>query len=157
MRSSFVAELQHNQIRSIYCNMSNENIITSLYIGNTEQGPPCVFARILRRTKGSELEALRKNLCKNNQLQKNDFVVRAADRSLFFLFQYKLNTAVCQAPDAKYPDATKRSAVKSGYFAAASVQPVRIHYLKLTEHFAPVPKRHCPFLGYLRCCQIQSL
>ncbi len=30
---------------------------------------------------------LRKNLCKNNQLQKNDFVVRAADRSLYFLFQ----------------------------------------------------------------------
>ncbi|WP_455526506.1 hypothetical protein [Huintestinicola sp.] len=64
--------------------------------------------------------ALRKKLCKNNQLQKNDFVVRAADRLLFFLFQYKLNTAVCQAPDAKYPDATERSAVKSGYFAAAS-------------------------------------
>ena len=102
-------------------------------------------------------QALRKNLCKNNQLQKNDFVVRAAARSLSFLFQYKLNTAVCQATDAKYPDATERSAVKSGYFAAASVQPVRIHYLKLTEHFAPVPKRHCPFFGYLRCCQIQSL
>ena len=101
--------------------------------------------------------ALRKKLCKNNQLQKNDFVVRAADRSLFFLFQYKLNTAVCQATDAKYPDATERSAVRSGYFAAASVQPVRIHYLKLTEHFAPVPKRHCPFFGYLRCCRIQSL
>ena len=83
-------------------------------------------------------EALRKNLCKNNQPQKNDFVLRAADRSLYFLFQYKLNTAVCQAPDAKYPDTTERSAVKSGYFAAASVQPVRIHYLKLTEHFAPV-------------------
>ena len=33
------------------------------------------------------LQALRKKLCKNNQLQKNDFVVRAADRSLFFLFQ----------------------------------------------------------------------
>ena len=47
-----------------------------------------------------------------------DFVVRAADRSLSFLFQYKLNTAVCQASDAKYPDATKRSAVKSGFFAA---------------------------------------
>ena len=62
--------------------------------------------------------ALRKKLCKNNQLQKNDFVVRAADRSLSFLFQYKLNTAVCQATDAKYPDATERSAVKSGYFAA---------------------------------------
>jgi len=64
------------------------------------------------------IKALRKNLCKNNQLQKNDFVVRAADWSLSFLFQYKLNTAVCQAPDAKYPDATERSAVKSGYFAA---------------------------------------
>ena len=101
--------------------------------------------------------ALRKNLCKNNQLQKNNFVLRVADRSLSFLFQYKLNTAVCQAPDAKYPDATERSAVKSGYFAAASVQPVRIHYLKLTEHLAPVPKRHCPFFGYLRCCRIQSL
>ena len=62
--------------------------------------------------------ALRKNLCKNNQLQKNDFVLRAADLSLYFLFQYKLNTAVCQAPDAKYPDATERSAVKSRYFAA---------------------------------------
>ena len=61
---------------------------------------------------------LRKKLCKNNQLQKNEFVVRAADRSLSFLFQYKLNTAVCQAPDAKYLDATERSAVKSGYFAA---------------------------------------
>ena len=61
--------------------------------------------------------ALRKNLCKNNQPQKKDFVVRAADRSLSFLFQYKLNTAVCQIPDAKYPDATERSAVKSGYFA----------------------------------------
>ena len=101
--------------------------------------------------------ALRKNLCKNNQLQKNNFVLRVADRSLSFLFQYKLNTAVCQAPDAKYPDATERSAVRSGYFAAVSVQPVRIHYLKLTEHFAPVPKRHCPFFGYLRCCQIRSL
>ena len=98
-----------------------------------------------------------KKLCKNNQPQKNDFVLRAADQSLSFLFQYKLNTAVCQAPDAKYPDATERSAVKSGYFAAASVQPVRIHYLKLTEHLAPVPKRHCPFFGYLRCCQIQCL
>ena len=76
-------------------------------------------------------KALRKKLCKNNQLQKNDFVVRAAERSLSFLFQYKLNTAVCQAPDAKYPDATERSAVRSGYFAAALVQPVRIHYLKL--------------------------
>ena len=86
-----------------------------------------------------------KKLCKNNQPQKNDFVLRAADQSLSFLFQYKLNTAVCQAPDAKYPDATERSAVKSEYFAAASVQPVRIHYLKLTEHLAPVPKRHCPF------------
>ena len=32
-------------------------------------------------------EVLRKKLCKNNQLQKNDFVVRAADRSLSFLFQ----------------------------------------------------------------------
>ena len=105
----------------------------------------------------SVFSALRKKLCKNNQLQKNDFVVRAADRSLSFLFQYKLNTAVCQAPDAKYPDATERSAVKSGYFAAASVQPVRIHYLKLTEHLAPVPKRHCPFFGYLRCCRIQCL
>ena len=93
----------------------------------------------------TESMALRKKLCKNNQLQKNDFVVIAADRSLSFLFQYKLNTAICQAPDAKYPDATERSAVKSGYFAAASVQPVRIHYLKLTEHLAPVPKRHCPF------------
>ena len=103
------------------------------------------------------LEALRKKLCKNNQPQKNDFVARAADQSLSFLFQYKLNTAICQAPDAKYPDATERSAVKSGYFAAASVQPVRIHYLKLTEHLAPVPKRHRPFFGYLRCCQIQSL
>ena len=61
---------------------------------------------------------LRKNLCKNNQPQKNDFVVRASDRSLSFLFQYKLNTAVCQATDAKYPDATERSAVRSGYFAA---------------------------------------
>ena len=101
--------------------------------------------------------ALRKKLCKNNQLQKNDFVLRAAAPSLSFLFQYKLNTAVCQATDAKYPDATERSAVKSGYFAAASVQPVRIHYLKLTEHLAPVPKRHCPFFGYLRCCRIQSL
>ena len=100
---------------------------------------------------------LRKKLCKNNQLQKNDFVVRAADQSLSFLFQYKLNTAVCQATDAKYPDATERSAVRSGYFAAASVQPVRIHYLKLTEHLAPVPKRHRPFFGYLHCCQIQSL
>ena len=30
--------------------------------------------------------ALRKKLCKNNQLQKNDFVVRAADRSLSLLF-----------------------------------------------------------------------
>ena len=48
-------------------------------------------------------EALRKKLCKNNQLQKNDFVVRAADRSLFFLFQYKLNTAVCQAHRALCP------------------------------------------------------
>ena len=67
---------------------------------------------------GITTKALRKKLCKNNQLQKNDFVVRAADWSLFFLFQYKLNTAVCQAPDAKYPDATERSAVKSGYFAA---------------------------------------
>ncbi len=57
-------------------------------------------------------EALRKKLCKNNQLQKNDFVVRAADRSLFFLFQYKLNTAVCQAPDTKYPDATERSEIR---------------------------------------------
>ena len=47
--------------------------------------------------------ALRKNLCKNNQPQKNDFVVRAADRSLFFLFQYKLNTAVCQAHRALCP------------------------------------------------------
>ena len=56
--------------------------------------------------------ALRKNLCKNNQPQKNDFVVRAADRSLSFLFQYKLNTAVCQAPDAKYPDATERRVLK---------------------------------------------
>ena len=82
------------------------------------------------------MKALRKKLCKNNQLQKNDFVVRAADQSLSFLFQYKLNTAICQAPDAKYPDATERSAVKSGYFAAVSVQPVRIHYLKLTEHLA---------------------
>ena len=105
----------------------------------------------------NDILALRKKLCKNNQLQKNDFVVRAADQSLSFLFQYKLNTAVCQALDAKYPDATERSAVKSGYFAAASVQSVQIHYLKLTEHFAPVPKRHCPFFGYLRCCQIQSL
>ena len=103
------------------------------------------------------LRALRKKLCKNNQPQKNDFVARAADQSLSFLFQYKLNTAICQAPDAKYPDATERSAVKSGYFAAVSVQPVRIHYLKLTEHLAPVPKRHRPFFGYLRCCQIQSL
>jgi len=103
------------------------------------------------------LQALRKKLCKNNQLQKNDFVVRAADRSLFFLFQYKLNTAVCQAPDAKYPDFTALRSVASGYFAVASVQPIRIHYLKLTEHFAPVPKRHRPFFGYLRCCQIQSL
>ena len=103
------------------------------------------------------MTALRKNLCKNNQPQKNDFVVRAADWSLSFLFQYKLNTAVCQAHDAKYPDATEHSAVKSGYFAAASVQPVRIHYLKLTEHLAPVPKRHRPFFGYLRCCQIQCL
>ena len=39
-----------------------------------------------------------KKLCKNNQPQKNDFVVRAAARSLSFLFQYKLNTAVCKAP-----------------------------------------------------------
>ena len=84
-------------------------------------------------------------------------MVRAADRSLFFLFQYKLNTAVCQAPDAKYPDFTALRSAASGYFAAASVQPVRIHYLKLTEHFAPVPKRHRPFFGYLRCCQIQCL
>ena len=76
--------------------------------------------------------ALRKKLCKNNQPQKNEVVVRAADRSLFLLFQYKLNTAVCQAPDAKYPDAMERSAVKSGFCAAASVQSVRIHYLKLT-------------------------
>ena len=51
--------------------------------------------------------ALRKNLCKNNQPQKNDFVIRAADQSLSFLFQYKLNTAVCQATDAKYPDAAQ--------------------------------------------------
>ena len=101
--------------------------------------------------------ALRKKLCKNNQLQKNDFVVRTADRSLSFLFQYKLNTAVCQATDAKYPDFTALRSVASGYFAAASVQPVRIHYLKLTQHLAPVPKRHCPFFGYLRCCRIQSL
>ena len=72
-------------------------------------------------------------------------MVRAADRSLYFLFQYKLNTAVCQAPDAKYPDFTALRSVASGYFAAASVQPVRIHYLKLTEHFAPIPKQHCPF------------
>ena len=42
--------------------------------------------------------ALRKKLCKNNQLQKNDFVLRATDQSLSSLFQYKLNTAVCQAP-----------------------------------------------------------
>lgn len=54
-------------------------------------------------------------------------MVRAADRSLFFLFQYKLNTAVCQAPDAKYPDFTALRSVASGYFTAASVQPVRIH------------------------------
>ena len=91
----------------------------------------------------SEDRALRKNLCKNNQPQKNDFVVRAADRSLYFLFQYKLNTAVCQAPDAKYPDFTALRCIR--IFCGASVQPVRIHYLKLTEHFAPIPKRHCPF------------
>ena len=54
----------------------------------------------------TQAEALRKNLCKNNQPQKNNFVLRAADLSLYFLFQYKLNTAVCQAPDAKYPDFT---------------------------------------------------
>ena len=78
--------------------------------------------------------ALRKNLCKNYQLQKNDFVVRAAARSLFFLFQYKLNTAVCQATDAKYPDATERSAVKSGYFAAASVQPQTPEVYPLWEY-----------------------
>ena len=113
--------------------------------------------KIILRGDHVQFQALRKKLCKNNQLQKNDFVVRAADRLLFFLFQYKLNTAVCQAPDAKYPDATERSAVKSGYFASASVQPARIHYLKLTEHLAPVPKRHRLFFGYLRCCQIQSL
>ena len=64
-----------------------------------------------------------KRLCekisvKTINCRKNGFVVRAADRSLSFLFQYKLNNAVCQAPDAKYPDATERSAVKSGYFAA---------------------------------------
>jgi len=47
--------------------------------------------------------ALRKNLCKNDQPQKNDFVVRAADRSLSFLFQYKLNTAVSQAHRAPCP------------------------------------------------------
>ena len=121
---------------------------------NVSPGSICKFISSRRCTK---VWALRKKLCKNNQPQKNDFVVRAADQSLSSLFQYKLNTAVCQATDAKYPDATERSAVKSGYFAAASVQPVRIHYLKLTEHFAPVPKRYCPFLGYLRCCQIQSL
>lgn len=45
-------------------------------------------------------------------------MVRAAARSLSFLFQYKLNTAVCQVPDAKNPDATERSTVKSGFFAA---------------------------------------
>ena len=78
--------------------------------------------------------ALRKNLCKNNQPQKNDFVVRAADRSLSFLFQYKMNTAVCQATDAKYPDATERSAVKSGYFAAASVQPQTPEVYPLWEY-----------------------
>ncbi len=105
----------------------------------------------------TQAEALRKNLCKNNQPQKNNFVLRAADLSLYFLFQYKLNTAVCQAPDAKYPDFTALRSAASGYFAAASVQPIRIHYLKLTERLAPVPKRHCPFLGYLRCRQIQSL
>ena len=54
-------------------------------------------------------------------------MLRAAAQSLFFLFQYKLNTAVCQAPDAKYPDFTALRSVASGYFASASVQPVRIH------------------------------
>ena len=58
------------------------------------------------------MKALRKKLCKNNQPQKNDFVVRADDQSPSFLFQYKLNTAVCQAPDAKYPDAMERSEIR---------------------------------------------
>ena len=94
--------------------------------------------------------ALRKNLCKNNQPQKNDFVVRAADWSLSFLFQYKLNTAVCQAHDAKYPDATEHSAVKSGYFAAASVQPVRIHNsnAKLVYTNTATYATKCEVFGY---------
>ena len=87
-------------------------------------------------------QALRKKLCKNNQPQKNDFVVRAADRSLSFLFQYKLNTAVCQAPMQNI--LMQRSEIR--VFCGASVQPVWIHYLKLTEHFAPVPKQYYLFL-----------
>jgi hypothetical protein len=90
--------------------------------------------------------ALRKNLCKNNQLQKNEVVVRAADRSLSFLFQYKLNTAVCQAPDSKYPDATERSTVKSGYFAAHQfslsgyITPMQSLFSQILLHMQPSAK-----------------
>ena len=83
----------------------------------------------------TQAEALRKNLCKNNQPQKNDFVLRAADQSLSFLFQYKLNTAVCQAPDAKYPDATERSEIKIFCGGISSACPDTLSQ----AHRAPCP------------------
>ena len=79
--------------------------------------------------------ALRKNLCKNNQPQKNDFVLRAADQSLSFLFQYKLNTAVCQAPDTKYPDATERSEIRIFCGGISSACPDTLSQ----AHRAPCP------------------
>ena len=90
----------------------------------------------------TQAEALRKNLCKNNQPQKNNFVLRAADLSLYFLFQYKLNTAVCQAPDSKYPDATERSTVKSGYFAA--------HQFSLSGYITPMLSLFTPTLLHMQ-------
>ena len=80
-------------------------------------------------------EALRKKLCKNNQPQKNEVVVRAADRSLSFLFQYKLNTAVCQVPDAKYPDATERSEIRIFCGGISSACPDTLSQ----AHRAPCP------------------
>ena len=72
------------------------------------------------------LQALRKKLCKNNQPQKNDFVVRAADRSLYFLFQYKLNTAVCQAHRALCP--SPEAALSISWIFPVLPEPLKVLY-----------------------------
>ncbi len=107
------------------------------------------------------LLALRKNLCKIENCDKND-ITGATVKSRSDFLQYTTDTVICQDTSAislMEWSGNHTVVLRNGIrlIADGSAEPIGIHDLQLTEHPAPVSQRHSPLLGYLMRCQIQCL